>query len=60
MRILLTGAKGQLGWEILRQAPGSACDCIGIDIAEADLTDPGQVDRVMGHPVNRADDPFCG
>jgi len=47
MRILLTGAKGQLGWEILKQAPGSACDCIGIDIAEADLTDPGQVDRVM-------------
>lgn len=47
MRILLTGAKGQLGWEILRQAPGSACDCIGIDIAEADLTDQDQVNRVM-------------
>jgi len=47
MRILLTGAKGQLGWEILKQAPDSACDCIGIDIAEADLTDPVQVDRVI-------------
>jgi len=47
MRILLTGAKGQLGWEILRQAPDAACDCIGIDIAEADLTDPDQVDRVI-------------
>ncbi len=47
MRILLTGAKGQLGREILKQAPGNACDCIGIDIAEADLTDPGQVERVM-------------
>jgi len=47
MRILLIGAKGQLGWEILRQAPDSACNCIGIDIAEADLTDPGQVDRVI-------------
>jgi dTDP-4-dehydrorhamnose reductase len=47
MRILLTGAKGQLGWEILKQAPGQACDCIGIDIEEADLTDPDQVGRVM-------------
>lgn len=47
MRILLTGAKGQLGWEVLKQAPDSACDCTGIDIAEADLTNPGQVDRVM-------------
>ncbi|MCP3952560.1 MAG: dTDP-4-dehydrorhamnose reductase [Desulfobacterales bacterium] len=47
MRILLTGAKGQLGWEILRQAPDHACDCVGIDIEEADLTDPDQVDRVI-------------
>jgi len=47
MRILLTGAKGQLGWEVLQQASGYDCDCIGIDVAEADLTDFDQVDRVV-------------
>jgi len=47
MRILLTGAKGQLGWEILKQAPENAVDCIGIDIEEADITDPDQVRRVI-------------
>ncbi len=53
MRILLTGAKGQLGWEILKQAPDNTCDVIGIDIAEADLTDPDQVERVID--ANRPD-----
>jgi dTDP-4-dehydrorhamnose reductase len=47
MRILITGAKGQLGWEILRQAPGHACNCVGIDVEDADLTDQDQVDRVV-------------
>lgn len=47
MRILVTGAKGQLGWELLRQAPDRTCDCVGIDIEEADLTDPFQVNRVV-------------
>lgn len=47
MRILVTGAKGQLGWELLRQAPDKACDCVGIDIEEADLTDPVQVNRMV-------------
>ena len=47
MRILLTGAKGQLGWEILRQAPDHGINCIGIDIAQADITDPDQVARVV-------------
>jgi len=47
MRILVTGAKGQLGWEILRQAPDRSFDCIGIDVEEADLTDPDQVNQVV-------------
>jgi len=47
MRILLTGAKGQLGWEVLKQAPGVNVNCIGIDIEEADITDPDQVRRVI-------------
>jgi len=47
MRILVTGAKGQLGREIIRQAPARARDCIGIDMEEADLTDPTQVNRVV-------------
>ncbi len=42
-----------MGWEILKQAPGNACNCIGIDIAEADLTDPDQVERVLD--ANRPD-----
>jgi dTDP-4-dehydrorhamnose reductase len=52
MRILLTGANGQLGWEILRQAPQKAFDCVGIDIEQADLTDPEQVRAAIAdtHP----------
>ncbi len=47
MRILLTGSKGQLGREIRLQAPAAAVDCIGIDINDADITDPDQVHRIF-------------
>jgi len=45
MRILVTGAGGQLGRTLLRH--WSDRDCIGVDIEECDITDPCAVQTVI-------------
>lgn len=44
MRILLTGAKGQLGHELRRSTPPTH-ELIGCDLSELDVTDQGSVAR---------------
>lgn len=44
MKILITGARGQLGAELCRQLGDFA---VGVDLPEFDLTDPESVDRRM-------------
>jgi dTDP-4-dehydrorhamnose reductase len=39
MRILITGAKGQLGHDVLREAAGRGWEATGVDIDDFDLTD---------------------
>lgn len=46
MKILITGAKGQLGAELCRQLGDFA---IGADLPDFDLTDPDSVDAAMRH-----------
>lgn len=46
MRILITGSKGQLGYELLRSQPENYEVC-PVDIDELDITDLGQVEKLM-------------
>lgn len=43
MKILVTGSKGQLGWELLRQGDRFGAEVIGVDLPEADITDKRSV-----------------
>jgi dTDP-4-dehydrorhamnose reductase len=51
MRVLITGARGQLAGEVVRQAPAAAT-IVSVSRAECDITDNVAVERVIGdfHP----------
>ena len=38
MKILITGCKGQLGYDLLREGKKRDMDCIGVDIEDMDIT----------------------
>jgi len=46
MRILITGSKGQLGYELLRSRPEGAEIC-AVDVDELDITSAGQVRELV-------------
>lgn len=45
--ILLTGANGQLGWEVARRAAGAGLSCHAFDRRTLDITDAGAVRRTI-------------
>jgi len=47
MRIFITGAKGQLGSDLLKECKLRDIDAIGVDVDDMDITDEKEVDRVM-------------
>ncbi len=47
MKILVTGVKGQLGYDILCQLKERGHECVGVDIEEMDITDQAQVNKVI-------------
>ena len=47
MRVLVTGAKGQLGYDVLRRLEKNGIDHLGIDIQECDITDKNQVSDTL-------------
>lgn len=47
MKILVTGVKGQLGYDIVRECHERNIDVIGVDIDEMDITNPKQVQEVI-------------
>lgn len=49
MRILITGAKGQLGYDLMRCFENSGHEIIGVDVEEMDITDAASVESVMFH-----------
>jgi len=51
MRVLITGARGQLAGELMRRAPAAAT-VSSVSRAECDITDNGALERVVGdfHP----------
>ena len=48
MKILVTGAKGQLGSDLMEQLAARGHEAVGVDVAEMDVTDERAVDEVIG------------
>lgn len=47
MKILVTGSKGQLGYDVINELNRRSHDVIGVDIEEMDITDSKSVSRVV-------------
>ncbi|WP_304408693.1 sugar nucleotide-binding protein, partial [Faecalibaculum rodentium] len=46
MKILVTGYKGQLGFDVVNEARKRGMEAVGVDIDEMDITNPVQVRKV--------------
>ncbi len=42
MKVLVTGVKGQLGWDVVKRLEKNGVECKGVDIDDFDLTDKEQ------------------
>jgi len=47
MRVLVTGVKGQLGYDVVNELEKRGHTAIGVDIDEMDITNPASVTRVL-------------
>lgn len=47
MKVLVTGVKGQLGYDVVNELTKRGHEAIGVDIAEMDITDKSSVDTVI-------------
>ena len=47
MKILVTGVKGQLGYDVVAEAEKRGITAVGVDIEEMDITDPKQCEAVI-------------
>lgn len=47
MKVLVTGVKGQLGYDVVRELQKRGHEAVGVDIGEMDITDAAAVERVM-------------
>jgi len=47
MKVLVTGVKGQLGFDVVNELAGRGMEAVGVDIDEMDITDPQSVERVI-------------
>jgi dTDP-4-dehydrorhamnose reductase len=47
MKVLVTGAKGQLGFDVVNEVKQRGYEVVGIDIDELDITDNEQVNAVL-------------
>ena len=50
MKIVLVGAKGQLGWELCRRAKPAGFDVIALDLPEFDISDNDCVQKTLNRP----------
>jgi len=48
MRVLVTGVKGQLGYDVVKELEKRQIEAVGVDIEEMDITDGDSVKRVLG------------
>ena len=47
MRVLVTGVKGQLGYDVVKECEKRNIEAVGVDIEEMDITDKASVDKVI-------------
>ena len=48
MRVLVTGVKGQLGYDVVNELTKRGIEAVGVDIQEMDITDAASVEKVIG------------
>lgn len=46
-RVLVTGANGQLGYEVVKQLTSKGIECAGVDVQDFDITDEAAVNRYL-------------
>lgn len=54
MKVLVTGVKGQLGFDVVKELEKRGHTAIGVDIEEMDITDLAAVERVIGDTAPEA------
>lgn len=47
MKVLVTGVKGQLGYDVVKELEKRGMEAVGVDIEEMDITDAASVDKVI-------------
>ena len=47
MKVLVTGVKGQLGFDVVNELKKKNIEAVGVDIEEMDITDKASVDKVI-------------
>jgi len=47
MKVLVTGVKGQLGYDVVKELESRGHEAVGVDIQEMDITDAESVDKVI-------------
>ena len=48
MKVFVTGVKGQLGYDVVKELESRGMEAIGVDIEEMDITDAASVEKVIG------------
>lgn len=48
MKVLVTGVKGQLGYDVVKELEKRGMEAVGVDIEEMDITDAASVEKVIG------------
>ena len=46
MKVLVTGVKGQLGYDVMNELAKRGYEGVGVDVAEMDITDSAAVEKV--------------
>ena len=47
MKVLVTGVKGQLGFDVVNELTARGHEAVGVDVQDMDITDAAAVDRVI-------------
>lgn len=47
MKVLVTGVRGQLGYDVVRELKKRQIEAVGVDLEEMDITDPAQTETVI-------------